>query len=217
MLEMAKIELEFILDPVIFFEKGTTDRRSYISNRYRKANDEYLKSYDSKQESKQIMYLDANNLYGYTMAKFLPPSVFKWLVSKDFNLNKYTSNSSKGCILEVNLEYSWNSSYEVRELDHDCPLASHKTEIKRKILFECQLKNCDLCNLSVVNVKKLVPNVFDKESYVIHYEYLQLYLRLGLKLKEIHRVLEFNQSHPLKQNIEFNAQKKNRSRKTESM
>ena len=40
------------------------------------------------------------------MAKFLPTSVFKWLVSKDFNLNKYNSNSSKGCILEVNLEYS---------------------------------------------------------------------------------------------------------------
>ena len=85
------------------------------------------------------------------------------------------------------------------------------------MLFECQLKNCDLCNLSIVNVKKLVPNVFDKESYVIHYEYLQLYLRLGLKLKEIHRVLKFNQSHRLKQNIEFNAQKSNRSRKTESM
>ena len=90
----------------IFFEKGTTGRSSNISNRYSKANDEYLKSYDSKQESKQIIYLDANNLYGYAMAKFLPTSVFKWLVSEDFNLNKYNNNSSKGCILEVNLEYS---------------------------------------------------------------------------------------------------------------
>ena len=37
-------------------------------------------------------------------------------------------------------------------------------------------------------------NVFDKEKFVIHYENLQFYLRLGLKLKEIHRVLELNQS-----------------------
>ena len=70
MLEMAKIELEFILDPdmYIFFEKGRTGRNSYISNRYSKANDEYLKSFDSKQESKQITDLDANNLYGYAMS-----------------------------------------------------------------------------------------------------------------------------------------------------
>ena len=33
-------------------------------------------------------------------------------------------------------------------------------------------------------LKKLVPNFFDKEIYVIHYENLQLYLRLGLKLKK---------------------------------
>ena len=37
-------------------------------------------------------------------------------------------------------------------------------------------------------------NVFDKEKFVIHYENLQFYLRLGLKLKKIHRVLELNQS-----------------------
>ena len=42
---------------------------------------------------------------------------------------------------------------------------------------------------------------------MIHYENLQLYLRLELKLKKIHRVLEFNQSQWLKQNVEFNTQK----------
>ena len=44
------------------------------------------------------------------------------------------------------------------------------------------------------HVKKLVPNFFNKEKYVIHYENLQLYLRLGLELKKISRVLELNQS-----------------------
>ena len=47
-LKMTKIELELILDPdmYIFFEKGTRGGMSYISNRYIKANNEYLKSYD---------------------------------------------------------------------------------------------------------------------------------------------------------------------------
>ena len=37
-------------------------------------------------------------------------------------------------------------------------------------------------NIPISNVKKVVPNLFDKENYVIHYENLQLYWKLGLKL-----------------------------------
>ena len=43
---------------------------------------------------------------------------------------------------------------------------------------------------------------------MLHYENLQLYLRLGLKLKQIHRVLEFNQLQYLKTYIKFNTQKR---------
>ena len=40
---------------------------SYISNRYSKANNKYLNSYDPKQESNHIIYLETNNLYGYAI------------------------------------------------------------------------------------------------------------------------------------------------------
>ena len=63
----------------ILFEKGTRGGVSCISNRYSKANSKYLKSYDPIKESKQFIYLDANNLYGYAMSKFLPKSGFKWI------------------------------------------------------------------------------------------------------------------------------------------
>ena len=46
-----------------------------------------------------------NNLYGYAMSKFLRTSGFKWIDPKELDLNKYTSNSSKGCIDKVDLEY----------------------------------------------------------------------------------------------------------------
>ena len=109
-LKMTKMKLELIPDPntYIFFEKGTRGGISYISNRYSKANNKYLKSYDPKQESKHIIYLDANNLYGYAMSKFLPTSGFKWIDPKEFDLNKYTSNSLKGCVLEVILNFQKN-------------------------------------------------------------------------------------------------------------
>ena len=51
------------------------------------------------------------------------------------------------------------------------------------MLSEYQLKIADLYNILISNVKELVPNIFDKEKYVLHHENLQLYLRLGLKLK----------------------------------
>ena len=56
-LKMTKIELEFIPDPdmYLFFEKGTRGGISYISSRYHKVNNEYLKSFDPKQESKQVI------------------------------------------------------------------------------------------------------------------------------------------------------------------
>ena len=68
----------------IFFEKSTTVGISYIYNvyyRHSKANNKHLKSYDPKELIK------------------------KWLDPKKFNLNKYISNRSKGCALEVDPEY----------------------------------------------------------------------------------------------------------------
>ena len=87
MLKMTKTELELIPNPdmYIFFEKVTRGGFSYISNSDSKANNKYLKSYAPKQESKHITYLDTNNLYGYTMSKFLSPSEFKWMDHKEFD------------------------------------------------------------------------------------------------------------------------------------
>ena len=63
-----------------------------------------MKSYDLKWETKNIIYLDANNLYGYVMSKLFPTSGFKWINSKEFDWNKYSSNRLKGCVLEVDLK-----------------------------------------------------------------------------------------------------------------
>ena len=71
---------------------------------YSKANNQYLKSYDLKQESKHMIYLDANDLYGYAISKFLATNGFKSRDPKEVDLNKYNNNSSKGCVLEVDIE-----------------------------------------------------------------------------------------------------------------
>ena len=65
-------------------------------------------------------------------------------------MNKYSSNNSKGCVLEVDLEYP----KELRELPNDYPLAPDRIKIKRKILSDYQLKIADLYNISIGNAKK---------------------------------------------------------------
>ena len=113
-------------------------------------------------------------------------------------MNKNNSNSSKRCVLEADLVYL----KELRELHNDYPLAPDKIEFEREMLSEYQLK-IGLHNTLNGNIKKFMPNFFEK---VFYYENLQLYLKLGLKLKKIQRVLEFNQSHWLKPNIESNTE-----------
>ena len=95
-------------------------------------------------------------------------------------MSKYTSNSSKGCVLEVDLEYS----RELLKLLNGYSVAPDKIEIKREMLSEYQIKIADSYNILIGNVKRLMPNFFDKKKYVVHYENLQLYLILGLKLNK---------------------------------
>ena len=100
MLNMTKVELELIsdADKYLLFEKGIRGHVSYISKRRSQTNNKDLKSYDQKQEPKHIKYLDGNISYNNVTSKFLPTSEFKWIDLKDFDVNKYSSNSFKGCI-----------------------------------------------------------------------------------------------------------------------
>ena len=81
-------------------------------------------------------------------------------------------------------------------------------------MSEYKVKIADLYITPIGNVKKLMHNFFDEEKYVLYYEDLQAYLKIGLKLKKIYRVLEFNQWQWLKkQYIEFNTQKRGKQKK----
>ena len=81
------------------------------------------------QNMSQNMHLDANNLHGYSMSKFLPIGAFKWIDPKEFDSNKYSGNSSKVCVLEVDLEHP----KELRKLYNDYPLAPDKIEIQQEM------------------------------------------------------------------------------------
>ena len=76
---------------------------------YAQANNKYMKNYDKKIISSSLMYLDANNMHGWTMSQKLPVNSFKWV--KKFNkseerfIKDYDENSGKEYFLEVDVEY----------------------------------------------------------------------------------------------------------------
>ena len=87
MLKMTGVELELISDIDIYFfvEKAMRGGISYIAKRFRKAKNKYMKSYNDNEPSKCIMYLDTNNLYGWTMSHHLLYSGFKWSNQKEID------------------------------------------------------------------------------------------------------------------------------------
>ena len=209
MLKMTDIKLELMtdIDMFQFIEKGMRGGTSYIANRYGEANNKYMKTYDEKAPSKYIMYLDANNLYGWAMSQYLPTGGFKWLAKNQIDkidLAKYKEDSNKGLILEVDLEYP----KELHDLHNDYPLAAEKVKVNKDMLSNYCQEIANKFKVSTGLVHKLIPTLSNKEKYVLHYRNLQLYTDLGLKLTKVHRVLEFNQSPWLKEYIDFNTEKR---------
>ena len=187
MLKITKINLELLsnIDMLLMIEKGIRGGISIISNRYGKANNKYMKDFNKTEPSKYLMYVDANNLYGCAMSEKLPVHSFKWMSNKEieniFNNRIVQVWEKTPCILEVDLEYP----EELHDLHNDYPLCPERVE-------------CDK------GVKKLIPNLRHKNNYVIHYKNLMQCLRLGMKLKKIHRGIKFIESAFLKPYIDKN-------------
>ena len=202
MLKMTKINLELItdIDMQLFIEKGLRGGISYIAHRHAEANNKYMKNYDLSKVSSYISYLDANNLYGWAMSQPLPYRNFKWIEASSV----ISKRKGIGQIFEVDLEYP----EELHDLHNDYPCAAEKIKVTDDMLSDyCnEIKNkFKICS---GNVHNLIPTLRDKKKYVLHEENLKLYLSLGLKLKKVHRVLEFDEKPWLKEYIDFNTEKR---------
>ena len=75
-------------DMYLTTERGIRGGICVIPHRYWKANNNYMSTYDPKEESKYIMYLDANNLYGWAMIQALPTGNFKQCSPNKFTEDK---------------------------------------------------------------------------------------------------------------------------------
>ena len=186
-LKRTNIELELLTDydMVLMVEKGIRGGICQPIHRYAKANNKYMKNYNNNEESSYIQYSDANNLYGWAMSEKLLVNGFKWLDNDKINeefIKNHNENYKKGYILEVDVKYH----KKLHNLHSDLPFLPERMEINK--------------------CKKLVCNLYDKKKYVVHIKSLKQAINHGLKLKKIHRIIEFNQEAWLKLYIDMNTE-----------
>ena len=180
----VKLELLTDYDMLLMVEEGIRGGICHLIHRYAKANNKYMKYYNKNKESLYIQYLDANNLYGLAMFQKLPVNGFKWIkdvteIDEKF-IKNYNEDNEKGYILEVDVKYP----RKLHDLHSDLPFLPKRMKI-------------DKC-------KKLVCNLRNKKKYVVHIRSLKQALNHGLKLKKVHRIIEFNQETWLKTYIDMN-------------
>ena len=207
-LKMTDVKLELFTDPEmhLFVENNIKGGVSVISQRYAEANNKYTDDglQDTSQPTSYIFHVDANNLYGYAMSQPLPTSEFRFLSPEEIDALDITDvpdDHHTGYILEVDLEYP----PELHDLHNDYPLAPERLTVTEEMLSPYARSFSDHRHILT---EKLVPNLCNKTKYVTHYVNLKLYLRLGMKLTHVYRVLEFRQSAWMKPYIEFNTEKR---------
>ena len=190
LLKCTNIELEQITEPnmYLFIEKGLRGGISMVSHRHAQANNPQMENYDPEQPTSFLQYLDANNLYGWAMSQPMPTGGFHWVNYTD-QILETPADADHGFILEVDLDYPASLHAE----HNDYPLAPEKMAVTKDQMSPYQQKLIDELGVSI-SCEKLVPNLQPKIRYVLHYRNLQLYLKLGMKLEKVHKVLSFQQS-----------------------
>ena len=179
------IKLELLTDPdmLLMLEWGIRGGITQAVRKYASANNKYMgDKFDPKSESSYLQYLDMNNFYGWAMSQPLSTGGFKWLDVNPNEISELATRTDKGYVLEVDVSYP----KELHNQHNDLPFMCERMEIN--------------------GVEKLVPNLRDKKSYVIHIQVLNQAPQHGLRLDRIHRAIEFNQSPWLKTYIDFNTQ-----------
>ena len=196
--EGEPLKLELLTDPdmVIMFTFAIRGGINQVGQlRYAKADGNY-----------SLLYLDANNLYGWAMTQYLPIGDFAFANEKDIltvekRLKRgeyFNENDKTGLLLMVDLDYP----EEIQDSHLDLPLAPESLCIRGEWLSDKQREYYG--NNYVNSIPKLCTTFFKKEKYCCFLENLQFYLKQGLKLTKIHKIISFRQIKWMEPYIMYN-------------
>lgn len=199
-------------DFYLFLRDGIRGGVSMISQRFSEANNPYMSSFDCTKPTKYIMYLDANNLYGWAMSQVLPWGNLRWMTREELTVDFITSlpdSGDKGCFVQVSLSYPSH----LHNLHCDLPLAPEHRKVSQSMLSPyakdvAKAIGTDTKHLSL----KLMTTFLPKKNYIVHYRVLKFYLKMGLKVDEISDGVMFSQSAYIKPYVDLNTRRRAESK-----
>src|SRR5277367_63745 len=168
------------INMILLLERGIRGGSVHCAKRHSKAD-----------ENTFLLYLDANNLYGWALSQPLPTGGFEWVDPKDKDLDSLCNPpEGVGYILEVDLSYSPSLHQH-----HNCfPLAPER---------KCPPNS---------TTPKLLCHLGNREKYVVHYATLKLYRELGLEVTKIHSIIQFQQAAYMCPYIDHNTDLRNEAK-----
>jgi len=159
-----------------------------------------------------ILDIDANNLYGTCQTFPLPFKDFTFLSNEDIkkiNWNTIDLTRDKGYFIEVTLIYPEN----IREKTKSFPLCPENKKITYDMLSPYQKSVLDsIYGKKTYSEKKLTSTFLKREKIVLHGLNLQLYLKLGLEIEQVFRVISFTQKPFMKDWVDFCTEKRSQSK-----
>ena len=175
-----------------------------VSKHNAKTNNPLVDGFDPEKPSSHILYLASNNLYGCAMSQYLPTSGFRWVDDSQQlakNIAEQPADDTEGFIPEVDREYP----ADIHNAHKAYPLVPERMVVQKKCMSEYQLNLLGV-GVAPTEVEKLVPNLHNKDRYVLHYQNLQLYMSLGMRLAKVHCALRFDQSPWMEPYIRMNTE-----------
>jgi hypothetical protein len=212
---VSQIDLLRDADEYCFVESGIRGGMTFINTHHVVANTPRVPdTYSPNHPLIDLLYIDANNLYGNALSQKLPKSDFKWLEPEEFAAIDFSSvdcDGDVGYLLEVDLFYP----PEVQDASIDLPYAPEKISISDNCLTEFMCKQWVDLNTGKERkyrgTPKLMLTHWDKTNYVVHCKLLKFYIQRGLQIVKIHRVLRFHQSAFFEPYISYNSQRRSQA------
>ncbi|XP_034236350.1 uncharacterized protein LOC117642369 [Thrips palmi] len=211
-LKMSGVVLDLFQDPneYLMVENGIRGGLSQVFQRHCKANNPSLKNYDSTKPTSYAVLLDQNSLYAAAQYHFkMPVGNYRWLTQdeiKQLDVLNLNLDGEMGYIFYLDLIYPQS----IKEFTKQFPLCPTTENICYNMLsdYQKQWLNDMGVRYPTKGVTKLVASQLDKNNLTIHLAPLQTYLKLGMKIGKIHRVLTYSQSYWLQNWVQFNIDKR---------
>src|SRR5271154_6453071 len=214
----VKIELFTEMAKHDFIEKAKRRGISMACKQYFKANNPKIgKAFNPSKPTTWISYVDATNLYGWAMSQFLPIGNYEWVASREYLLKnpamqkkylekilKTKADASKGYFLNIKAHFPLKTHDYLKDL----PPAVENIAVGKNMLCPYNTELVDKMDGGRFSItEKLVPHLGPRKDYVIHYQKLQYYVKLGMIVDKISEILSFDQTNWLEPYIAFNTEK----------